>query len=401
LELWDDELIGKAAIEENVVGTGRVIVHFVDEAGEEKASGGVSIRMEGEPEPEDAEEPEGIGVHGCMRAWVYACVFVYMYGYLYVFVHVCVCVCMCVCECILHAHAHTSASAQPHTHTPSHPYIHIDTHIYTYVQTHVFMYAYIYCDNACEVKVIVRVGKFKINKKQDLIGKGDPYIVVRLGEDSQQTDVIKNTQKPVFNKGIICSKSRCFSFFSLSLSFLYFFTSSSLFENNICIICVYFIFLRFPTTVLWCGVGTVLWWWWVPDFPFTLPAEEAPLIVELWDRDEQSKDDFVGKTAIEENIVGKGRVTVHLVDDAGEEQGSGDVSIRLEGEPAPEDEPEPEPKLVVHVGRFRIKKGTDIAGKGDMHMVVRLGGEEQQTEIVPNTRKPVFNKGMLRLKIDD
>jgi hypothetical protein len=82
------------------------------------------------------------------------------------------------------------------------------------------------------------------------------------------------------------------------------------------------------------------------DFTFPLPPDGAdvPLVVELWDEDAATNDDFVGKAAVEENIIGKGKVIVHFLDDAGADQGSGDVSVRLEGEPLPEDGAEAEPE---------------------------------------------------------
>jgi Ca2+-dependent lipid-binding protein len=50
--------------------------------------------------------------------------------------------------------------------------------------------------------LIVHLGKFHVNRKQDLIGKGDPYVTVRFNGETQKMEVVNNTQDPVFDTGV-------------------------------------------------------------------------------------------------------------------------------------------------------------------------------------------------------
>jgi Ca2+-dependent lipid-binding protein len=51
------------------------------------------------------------------------------------------------------------------------------------------------------MKVVVFVRKGQVNKKQDLIGFGDPYVEVKVGDVEKKTSVQKNTLEPVWEEG--------------------------------------------------------------------------------------------------------------------------------------------------------------------------------------------------------
>jgi Ca2+-dependent lipid-binding protein len=55
------------------------------------------------------------------------------------------------------------------------------------------------------------VQKGKVNKKQDIVGAGDPYAVLRLNGVEKKTATKKNTLQPVWDEGIdllICDLCR-------------------------------------------------------------------------------------------------------------------------------------------------------------------------------------------------
>jgi Ca2+-dependent lipid-binding protein len=41
-----------------------------------------------------------------------------------------------------------------------------------------------------------------VYQKQDLVGKGDPFVVVKIGEKEKRTVTVKNTQNPVWQEGL-------------------------------------------------------------------------------------------------------------------------------------------------------------------------------------------------------
>jgi Ca2+-dependent lipid-binding protein len=52
------------------------------------------------------------------------------------------------------------------------------------------------------MKVVLVMHKGKVNRKQDLIGNGDPYIKVKIGDVEKETHVENNTLEPVWEEGI-------------------------------------------------------------------------------------------------------------------------------------------------------------------------------------------------------
>jgi hypothetical protein len=52
-----------------------------------------------------------------------------------------------------------------------------------------------------ELRINVQSGK--VYEKQDLIGKGDPYVILRWKGKEKRTSTLKNTQTPVWNEGFL------------------------------------------------------------------------------------------------------------------------------------------------------------------------------------------------------
>jgi hypothetical protein len=51
-------------------------------------------------------------------------------------------------------------------------------------------------------KIHIAVMKGRVFEKQDFVGKGDPYVIVRYNGQEQKTQVRKNTQDPEWNEGL-------------------------------------------------------------------------------------------------------------------------------------------------------------------------------------------------------
>jgi hypothetical protein len=49
--------------------------------------------------------------------------------------------------------------------------------------------------------LIVKVISGRFFEKQDIVGKGDPYVVVKFNKISKKTKVFKNTLSATFNEG--------------------------------------------------------------------------------------------------------------------------------------------------------------------------------------------------------
>jgi hypothetical protein len=56
----------------------------------------------------------------------------------------------------------------------------------------------------CEIKFILRSGK--VNEKQDIFSKGDPYVRMIYGNEERKSEVEHNTLTPKWNKGIYTFK---------------------------------------------------------------------------------------------------------------------------------------------------------------------------------------------------
>jgi Ca2+-dependent lipid-binding protein len=50
------------------------------------------------------------------------------------------------------------------------------------------------------MKAVLQIHNGEVYKKQDLIGKGDPYVIVKIGDNEKKTQVQTNTQQPVWEE---------------------------------------------------------------------------------------------------------------------------------------------------------------------------------------------------------
>jgi hypothetical protein len=92
-----------------------------------------------------------------------------------------------------------------------------------------------------------------IEKKQDLLGDGDPFIVLRFNSEEQKTTVKKNTKNPEWNESLI-------DLFKFHLFLLFFLA-----------------------------------------FTFKVPEgiEDKELIMEIWDQDSFNKNDLIGGVSLD------------------------------------------------------------------------------------------------------
>jgi Ca2+-dependent lipid-binding protein len=53
------------------------------------------------------------------------------------------------------------------------------------------------------MQVVVCVHNGQVYKKQDVVGLGDPYVELKVGDVQRNTSVQKNTLDPVWEQGIV------------------------------------------------------------------------------------------------------------------------------------------------------------------------------------------------------
>ena len=70
------------------------------------------------------------------------------------------------------------------------------------VCTHYFFFLFHVIIDSEKVKPFIRISNGEFYKKQDVLSEGDPYVVVKIGEQKRQTEVINNNRKPTWNQGL-------------------------------------------------------------------------------------------------------------------------------------------------------------------------------------------------------